>query len=324
MAALLPPLHPAARALAEQMAQAKPLHESSVAEARAFSAAATALLGRGPDVAQISTIRFTAADGVERTGRLYAPAAPAGYLVYYHGGGWVLGDLDGFDALARSLAAESGWAVLLPDYRLAPEHPYPAAVLDADAALQWSRREAERAGLPVAVSGDSAGGNLAAVVALRARDRGEPLAAQLLVCPALDHDVGKGGSYDEPAVQLILTSQGMRWFWDHYAPEVSSRSHPDASPLRAASLEGVAPALVMTAGYDPLRDDGEAYAARLAQAGVPLVFRRFADQPHDFFMFTNVLPSAAEGRAFFVAALRVLTASTPVPTSSADAAPRTE
>jgi acetyl esterase len=324
MAVTLPPLAPAARALAEQMALAKPLHECSIAEARATAAAATPLLGQGPELAQVATLSFASLDGAEVPARLYSPAAPAGYLVYLHGGGWVVGDLDGFDALARRLAAATGWAVLMPDYRLAPEHPYPAAVLDADAAMGWARRQADAAGLPLAVAGDSAGGNLAAVVALRARDRGEALAAQLLVYPVVDHDLGKGGSYDEPAAGAVLSAQGMAWFWNHYAPDAERRREPEASPLRAETLEGVAPTLVMTAGYDPLRDDGEAYAARLAEAGVPLVFRRFADQAHGFFSFTNVLPAADEGGAFFAAALQFLTASFAPSSRAAASAPLIE
>ena len=163
------------------------------------------------------------------------------------------------------------------DYRMAPEHHFPAAVEDAWAAIEWAAAQDYAA---MAVGGDSAGGNLAAVMALRARDRGRPrLALQLLVYPVTDHDF-ETESYRTNADGYVLTRDGMRWYWDHYVPDVSQRAHPEASPLRAESLKGVAPAVVLTVEYDPLRDEGEAYAERLAQAGVPVVCRRYDGLVH--------------------------------------------
>ncbi len=153
------------------------------------------------------------------------------------------------------------------------------------------------------VAGDSAGGNLAAVVAQRARDENGPaIALQVLVYPATDSDLDNG-SYRDPDNQLLLTRDAMVWFWDHYAPDPASRANPDASPLRAADLSGLPPALVLTAEYDVLRDEGEAYAERLRQAGVPVEFRRFEGQMHVFFTLVNVLPASAEALDLVAAAV---------------------
>ena len=226
-------------------------------------------------------------------------------IVYYHGGGWVLGTVDQFDALGRRLAARTGCAVVLVDYRLAPEHRYPAAVEDAWTALEWTAAHLEEiAGdsVPLIVAGDSAGGCLAAVVAQRAREVGPEIALQVLVYPVTDCDLDRG-SYLEPENQLIVGRDTMTWFWDLYAPDPAVRSRPDASPLRAASLAGLPPAVVLTAQYDPLRDEGEAYAERLAQEGVRVEHRHFDDQMHTFFMLGDALPGSAEGLDFVVDAI---------------------
>ena len=226
-------------------------------------------------------------------------------IVYYHGGGWVLGTVDQFDALGRRLAARTGCAVVLVDYRLAPEHRYPAAVEDAWTALEWTAAHLEEiAGdpVPLIVAGDSAGGCLAAVVAQRAREVGPEIALQVLVYPVTDCDLDRG-SYLEPENQLIVGRDTMTWFWDHYAPDPAVRSRPDASPLRAASLAGLPPAVVLTAQYDLLRDEGEAYAERLAQEGVRVEHRHFDGQMHTFFMLGDVLPGSAAGLDFVVDAI---------------------
>ncbi|HEY7325681.1 MAG TPA: alpha/beta hydrolase, partial [Streptosporangiaceae bacterium] len=172
-----------------------------------------------------------------------------------------------------------------------------AAADDSWAALLWANeRLTEIAGgvVPLVVMGDSAGGNLAAVVARRARDAGGPqLASQVLVYPVTDADLNTP-SYLDPENQLLLTRESMIWFWDHYAPDGADRTHPDASPLQATDLSGLAPAIVVTAEHDPLRDEGEAYAERLALAGVPVVRQRFAGQMHAFFTMVGVLPGSAE------------------------------
>ena len=278
---------------------AKPLHELTPNEGREVMTQTTALLGPGPEVARTYDERVTAGDGDEFTVRVLVPAGDIrALMVYYHGGGWVIGNLDTHDHLVRVLANRLQAAFVNVDYRLAPEHRFPAAADDAWAALLWAtERMTEIAGSPVplVVMGDSAGGNLAAVVARRARDAGGPeLAGQVLIYPVTDADLDTA-SYLDPENQLLLTRESMIWFWDHYAPDPADRDHPDASPLRADDLSGLAPAIVLTAEHDPLRDEGEAYAAQLALAGVPVAQQRFAGQMHAFFSMVGVLPGSAAG-----------------------------
>ena len=226
-------------------------------------------------------------------------------IVYYHGGGWVLGALDQFDALARRLAERTGCAVVLVDYRLAPEHRYPTAVEDALTALHWTAANLEEiagSAVPLIVAGDSAGGCLAAVVAQRSREAGPEIALQVLVYPVTDCDLDRA-SYLEPENQLLVSRDTMAWFWDHYAPDPSVRTSPDASPLRARTLAGLPPAVVLTAEYDVLRDEGEAYAQRLAQDGVRVEHERFDGQMHGFFMLGDILPSSAAGIDFVARAI---------------------
>lgn len=224
--------------------------------------------------------------------------APSAVIVFYHGGGWVLGGLDECEPLGRTLAAQTGCAVVCAGYRLAPEYRYPTAVEDAWAALRWAAaRCSEIAGAPVPliVAGESAGGNLAAVTARRAAEQGSPaVLLQVLICPVTDADTD-GLSYTDPANQLLLDRQTMIWFWDQYAPDPAARVHPDASPLQAVFLTGVPPAVIVTAEHDVLRDEGELYAMRLVQAGVPVEHRRFAGQMHGFLGMTGELPGSADG-----------------------------
>lgn len=187
------------------------------------------------------------------------------------------GGLESHDPLCRALAARSGWAVIAVGYRLAPEHPYPAAAEDAWMVTEWA---AERFA-PLAVAGDSAGGQLAAVAALRARDFGIRLTQQVLIYPATDYAFDTP-SYRENAEGMVLTAQLMRWFWTQYVQDPRRADERDCSPLRVPDLAGVAPALVVTAEYDPLRDDGEAYARRLQNAGVPAALSRYEGQIHGF------------------------------------------
>lgn len=217
--------------------------------------------------------------------RLYRPAPDVPVLVHLHGGGFVMGGLDSHDALCRLLAARSGVAVLAVDYRLAPEHPWPVPVLDAETAVGAL---AERAGDlrvradRVGVIGDSAGGTLAAAVALRARARGGPsYAVQVLVYPALDARCDTP-SHRDGRPEQGLTREQMGWFWAAYAPDPADRERPDVSPTRTADLAGLPPALVVTAEHDVLRDEAEDYAARLAAAGVPTVATRVLGMPHGF------------------------------------------
>ncbi len=231
---------------------------------------------------------------------------PAGVIVYYHGGGWVIGSIDEADTVARKLAERTSCAVVLAGYRLAPEHRYPVAVEDSWAALEWTGERLDGlagAGAPLFVAGDSAGGNLAAVMALRARDRGgPPLAAQILIYPVTDADFDRP-SYTDPANQVLLTREAMTWFWDHYAPDPARRAEADASPLRADDLSGLPPAVVLTAEHDVLRDEGEAYAERLREAGVAVNVMRHEGQMHGFFTLL-LLPGSERGFQQVVKAVR--------------------
>ena len=288
----------ATSALLAQMAQSgmKPLHEMTPEEARGLGAVLREMYGPGPEVGAV-TEHSVPADGGTIGVRAYAPAGPArALIVYYHGGGWVIGAPDEFDTLARQMVDRTGAAVALVDYRLAPEHRYPVAAQDAWAALCWADAHLEElAGsrVPLIVAGDSAGGNLSAIVVKRAKATGGPdISLQVLVYPVTDCDLDNA-SYTDPANQLLLSRDAMIWFWDHYAPDPEDRKNPDASPLRAADLSGLPPAVVLTAEHDPLRDEGEAYADRLREAGVPVQHQRFAGQMLAFFTLVNVLPGAA-------------------------------
>ena len=228
-------------------------------------------------------------------------------LVFFHGGGWVIGDLDTHDVLCRQLTAEAGISVVSVDYRLAPEHKFPAAADDAWAATRWVVAHAGDLRIDptrVAVGGDSAGGNLAAVVALQARDAGAPvLALQVLLYPVTD--VGaETQSYQDLADGYMLTRDGMRWFIAHYLAKPEDAADWRASPLRAPSLERVAPALVVTAGYDPLRDEGDAYARRLRDAGVQVDHACFGGMLHGFAPMGRLIATGNRAVTLIAGALR--------------------
>ena len=229
--------------------------------------------------------------------RVYTPAnrGPFPIIVYFHGGGWVIGSIETHDALARHLANAAECVVMSVDYRRAPEDPFPAAVNDAYAATAWAAHNGAEIGgdgSRLVVAGDSAGGNLAAVVSLMARDRGEPaIAFQLLMCPITDCDF-ETASYRENAAGYLLTRGVMQWAWDRYCPRVDDRTHPHASPLRATSLAGLPPAYVITAEFDPLKSEGEAYANRLRDAGVPTTLRDYPGLIHGFIGLPGIYPQA--------------------------------
>jgi acetyl esterase len=281
-----------------------PLHEMSPEEARAGGPLLAQLFGPGPEMARVRDERVPTPDGSDFGVRILVPHGTArSVIVYYHGGGWVLGAIDQFDTLGRLLAQQAGAVVVLVDYRLAPEHRYPTAARDAWQALTWVDQHLERiagARLPLIVAGDSAGGNLSAIVAQQARaEHGPAIAVQVLVYPVTDADLDND-SYRDAGNQLLLSRESMIWFWDHYAPDPASRRNADASPLRAADLSGLPPAIVLTAEHDVLRDEGEAYAVKLAEAGVPVRQQRFAGQMHGFFTMVNVLPGSAAGLDYVV------------------------
>jgi acetyl esterase len=287
-------MHPQAQALLAAMAEegAPPLYELSVEEARGAPAAVAELIGAGPEIATVRDVSIPVSGG-DISARVYEPVpeSPA-TIVYYHGGGWVIGSIDDWDAACRTLAAESECRVVSVDYRLAPEHRFPTAADDAYDAFVWVATNLA-AGTDVVLAGDSAGGNLATVTALRARDEGgPPIALQVLVYPVVDHDFTTP-SYEQYAnAGLILNRAEMVWFWDHYLPDVAQRSHPYASPLHAENHAGLPPAYVLIAEHDPLRDEGLAYAAKLEAAGVPVTVKRYDDQIHAFFGLVNIMESA--------------------------------
>ena len=241
--------------------------------------------------------------------RIYRPegAGLKPVLVYFHGGGWVIGSLDSYDATCRELCVGAGCVVVSIDYRLAPEQRYPAAVDDCYASARWVAANAASLGVDprrLAVGGDSAGGNLSAAVSLMARDKGGPaICFQLLVYPVTDADFTTG-SYVQNAEGYLLTATSMKWFWGHYAPSEAQRREAYASPLRAADLSGLPPAWVCTAEFDPLRDEGEAYAKRLQKAGVSTALTRYEGLIHGFISMGLVAPKAQLAVDEAVAALK--------------------
>ncbi len=282
------PLDPAARAQLDQMAAmgGPPLNTLPAPAVREAMKAGYAAVPAGPDMHRVEDMELPGPEGPIPV-RLYWPVEGESLpiLVWYHLGGWVIGDIEGSDPTARRLADGAGCIVVSVDYRLAPEHPYPAAADDAYAAFVWCVQNAERIGgdaTKIAVGGDSAGGNLAAVVSQMARDRGSSsgLVHQLLVYPVTDY-VMTQDSWTENA-EYLLTRELMDWFWDAYVPDAATRAEPYASPVCASDLSGLPPAHVITAEYDPLRDEGVAYAEALSAAGVPVVARTYEGQIHAF------------------------------------------
>jgi acetyl esterase len=230
-------------------------------------------------------------------------------LVFFHGGGWVIGDLDSHDVACRKLADEGQLIVISVDYRLAPEHKFPAAVDDAIAATKWIAGNAKPFSIDASrlmVGGDSAGGNLAAVVAIAARDgNGPAIAGQVLIYPAVDFAMTHP-SHGEPETSVLLTHSVIRWFRDHYLNGAADVHDWRASPTRARTLTGLPPAYVLTAGADPLRDEGDEYAARLHEAGVTVTHRTFPGQFHGFFTMGKLLQQANIAASEIGAWLRAL------------------
>jgi acetyl esterase len=253
-----------------------------------------------PDMKSVQPLSIPSPTG-SIPARLYTPLklrqtnglAPC--LVFFHGGGWVIGNLDSHDVVCHKLADEGQLIVIAVDYRLAPEHKFPAAVNDAIAATKWIAANAKQLGIDAArltVGGDSAGGNLAAVVAISARDdNGPAIAGQVLIYPATDFTMTHP-SHREPETSVLLTHSVIRWFRDHYLNGASDIDDWRASPARIRTMAGLPPAYVLTAGADPLRDEGEEYATRLKEAGVPVTYRTFPGQFHGFFTMGKLLQQA--------------------------------
>jgi acetyl esterase len=296
------PLDPKAREIVDAMSAAFPAVDftrSGTEHRRLVAKAAAAVIPEAPEpVAAVAEREIPGPLGPIRV-RVYRPLGagpePLPVVAFFHGGGWVVCDLDSHDGICRAIANASGCAVVSVDYRLAPEHRFPAPAEDAYAAVCWlARHAAEVGGDPgrLAVAGDSAGGNLAAVVALLARDRGGPrLGFQALVYPVTDFRFDTR-SHREIGPGCYLTSDEVRYYWLEYLADEADGASPYASPLRAERLSGLPPALVITAEYDPLRDEGEAYARRLAAEGVPTVAARYDGMFHGFVTFLTALPDA--------------------------------
>lgn len=302
-------LQPDVKLVLEMMAELDlpPLESLSPDEARAFMDQTNAVRPPGPDVGEIVDGTLPGPAG-ELEYRLYRPVGdgPHPIVVYYHGGGWVLGSHDSDDPFCRDLCVRSDAVIVSVNYRHAPEARFPAAIDDGFAALQWVAEHAvELGGIPgrLAVAGWSAGANIAAVVSQLARDAGGPdIVGQLLLTPVTDCDLATG-SYRENADGYVLTKPLMEWFWDHYA-DPSDRADPKASPLRAAELSDLPPAYIVTAEFDPLRDEGNAYAAALEKAGVPVQLNQARGHTHTSMTMVGVILSGAPMREKMAGALR--------------------
>ncbi|MDB5371592.1 MAG: Alpha/beta hydrolase fold-3 domain protein [Belnapia sp.] len=277
-----------------------PIHTLTPTEARAASAKSRSVLQPEPaEVAEVEDLSCPGPTGPILLRRYRAAGTTAEEvlpcLVFLHGGGWVIGDLDSHDQPCRTLANAARCCVIAVDYRMAPEHLYPAAVEDSAAALRWIAANAAMLRIDparIAVGGDSAGGNLAAVLAIMGRDGSVPATGfQMLLYPATDM-AGHRPAHERFTEGLILTNQTMRWFIDHYVPDMARRLEWQASPLRAASLAGTPTAYVMTAGYDPLVDEGIAYARRLEEDGVRVTHIHMADQIHAFLTMGKFIPAS--------------------------------
>ena len=307
-------LHPQTRALLDLIEAKKipPTHTLSVADARAYYRDRRSVTQPAPpEVAQVVDLQASGPNGSVPV-RLYRPLGSAEaetlpVLVYYHGGGWVIGDLDTHDSLCRALANGAGCAVVAVDYRMGPEHRFPAAVDDCLAATRWVRANADALHLDasrLAVGGDSAGGNLAAVTSIAARDTGDlPIAFQLLIYPATDQH-RTAPSHTENGQGYLLTADTMNYFTGHYITDPAQYADWRASPLLHENLANLPPALVLTAGFDPLRDEGQAYAERLTAAGNRASYVCFDRQIHGFITMGRLIDEANTAVGLCAAELR--------------------
>ena len=302
------PLDAATTELLAELARSTdpPLTELTPAQGRSLEMAE--LPGVAPQVASSDDVTIEGPNGDDLTVRILTPIEQGrGVIVYLHGGGWVLGSVNEYDAVCRELANRSGCTVVVVDYRLAPESPFPAAVEDCWTALKWVSDNLPRLApvdSPIFVAGDSAGGNLAAVMAQLAAQTGEvALAAQVLIYPMIDTDLNTASHLD-PENQCLLTRDIIEWFWDHYAPEPEQRADPRSRPLLGTLSSELAPAIVLSCRYDVLLDEVNAYADRLEEAGVPVVRHHFDDQMHGFFTLVGVLPGALNAVRFIAEQLR--------------------
>lgn len=285
-------LHPFFATTVSKSVGNKTLSSGTPEDARSMVAAGRATLGSGPDMSSVEQVTIDSRGGPLSARILIPYGKVVGVVVYLHGGGWVVGSIDDFDTLARALAERTGCAVVLPDYRLAPEHPFPAALEDAEDAIQWvaeSRTKYFGDALPMVIAGDSAGANLATVAARRLAAEVE-LALQVLIYPVTSADFDSA-SYLDASDGMPLTRQDMRWFFSHYAPE-EAWSRPDVTPASATDLAILPPAAIVTAEHDVLRSDGCVYARALQEAGVQVSYRQYSGMVHGFVRLHNNLDIA--------------------------------
>jgi len=305
------PRDPELAALAEQSRQQgrRALPQLTVAEARARTTQGNQLCSDGPRTGLTVDEHTATVDGRAITLRIYRPEKPSlATVVYFHGGGWITGDLDYGDELCRFLTVDASCTVVSVDYRLSPEHPFPVPLDDAYAALIWIDRN-RRDATPLIVAGDSAGGNLAAACTLRAREeRGGPaIDAQVLIYPVTDVNLDRP-SYRRCAEGFPIGRADMEHCFNLYVPRPEQRTLPEVAPLRAASHRHLPPAVVVVAGHDPLRDEGIAYAERLRAADVPVRLLDFPDLCHAFLRFSRVSAAVRRARSAIIEAVRVLIA----------------
>jgi acetyl esterase len=292
------PVHPIVEEMLSQMAQADgpAMTEMSPDEARAMYRTMSAAMPSpdGVDVEDSSAGDIPIRIYRNKNERADGKGEPA--VVYFHGGGWVIGDLDTHDGPCRQLALAANCTVIAVDYRLAPEHPFPASINDCYNATQWVSDNAESLGIDperISVAGDSAGGNLSASVCIKARDENGPsICFQLLIYPVTDARMNTG-SYEENSDGYLLTRESMAWFWNHYIGD-DHVANPLASPLAASDLSGLPPACIITAEFDPLRDEGEAFGEALKKAGVITKISRFDGMIHGFFGMTDILDGSRQ------------------------------
>lgn len=293
------PLHPQVAHVLDLMARSggKPLEELTIAEARAGAWGWLDYLGDPEPVARV-TDRFIPGPTADLPIRIYRPAGdpPFPAIVAFHGSGWVISNIDLADPPHRALANRTGCIVVAVNYQKAPEHKFPIPLDDAYAATVWVAEHAEELEIhpgAIGVSGESAGGNLAAAVCLRARDAGgPPIAWQLLISPVTDYRFDYPSMTDN-AEGYLLTTSAVRWFWSHYLRGPEDTTDPLAVPMRASDLAGLPPAIIVTAEFDPLRDEAEAYADRLAKAGVPTIKRRYDGMVHAFVLMGRYVDASA-------------------------------
>jgi acetyl esterase len=291
------PVDPQIQVLLDKGTGVPATHTLPVDVARAQYEARIALMAPPAEIASVREQTIDGPGGPLRI-RIYTPqgTGPFPLLVFFHGSGFVLCSLDTHDGMCRNLCAGAGCVVASVDYRLAPEHKFPAGIEDCLYATHWAAAHATELGaspMRIAVAGDSAGANMAAVTALRVRDEGGPaLRGQLLLYPVTDYHTPGTPSYEENGEGYGLTRDTMKWFWAHYLSDDSEGRHPHASPLRAPDLSGLPPALVITAEYDPLRDEGEFYAEKLRAAGVPTALTRYEGVNHGFMFWVGVVDKA--------------------------------